>query len=260
MAEGKIKDILFYDGIHKKWVPEPPTYTSTGYDVGVKATGENTDGPLLKMVLENWVTGPRGEEICFEREEREDVPEGDRIEGLECKGKGNNYGQYRGWVTLSGRSNGPAMILDKWGGWIALMKEIPSPPEPPPEKANLTGFIHDAESSPIPGVSVSLNLHRTNTSADGIFNILEVDPGSYMLICRKEGYETYRSPITLVEGNNGPIDIEMPAIVGRKDPLDTIIRKMEELRPECPIRQIEMAWVDFTEKVIEVTPKIRILP
>jgi len=46
----------------------------------------------------------------------------------------------------------------------------------------------------------------------------------------------------------------------RRDPLDTLIRKAEGVRPECPVKTIEDAWVRFTEWFIRITPEIPILP
>ncbi|GAH65338.1 unnamed protein product, partial [marine sediment metagenome] len=139
------------------------------------------------------------------------------------------------------------------------MKEIELPPEPPSGRANLTGLIRDDGSSPISGVSVNLNDHRATTSGEGIFNFLDIELGDYRIDCTKAGYESYKDYITLTEGNNR-VDIEMAKIVGKRDPLDTLIMKMEEVRPTCPIRPVEETWVRFTEKVIEATPSLKILP
>lgn len=49
-------------------------------------------------------------------------------------------------------------------------------------------------------------------------------------------------------------------MVERRDPLDTLIRKVEGVRPGCPIKIIENAWVRFTEWFIRITPEIPILP
>lgn len=46
----------------------------------------------------------------------------------------------------------------------------------------------------------------------------------------------------------------------KRDPLDTFIRTMEGMRPKCPVGAIEKVWAGLTEKVIEITPAIKILP
>lgn len=46
----------------------------------------------------------------------------------------------------------------------------------------------------------------------------------------------------------------------KRDPLDTFIRTMERIRPQCPIGFIEENWVKLTAKVIDITPKIPIMP
>lgn len=42
----------------------------------------------------------------------------------------------------------------------------------------------------------------------------------------------------------------------RKDLLDNFITKMEEIRPTCPIEQIETAWKKLANFVIDLTPPL----
>lgn len=251
---GELRDIFFYDGIHKKWVSKPPTYTSKHITVGLKATGVNTGDTLHEMCLIVDVRSIFGQ-VCRERRDIEDVETGGKIEGLECKGSGDEYARYVGVIGLHGDKD----VLDKWHGTVAIIREV-EPPPPPPGKASLAGFIHDEESGAIVGVTVRLNTHLTSTNEYGNFVYESLDPGEYSVNCSKEGYATYRSYITLVKGKNS-VDIEMVSTWREKrDPLDTLIRKMENIRPMCPIVPMEKNWLNFTEKVIEITPAIRILP
>lgn len=55
--------------------------------------------------------------------------------------------------------------------------------------------------------------------------------------------------LTLEEGSNE-----------KRDPLDTLIVKMESVRPVCPVEFVEKAWNDITNKVVEITPAIKVLP
>jgi len=67
--------------------------------------------------------------------------------------------------------------------------------------------------------------------------------------------------LTIVEDAPPPPPPGPPPGGDWMDPLDTFIRAMERIRPKpCPIVAIETSWYDFTEKVIEITPAIRILP
>lgn len=66
--------------------------------------------------------------------------------------------------------------------------------------------------------------------------------------------------LKIEEGAEPPPPPPPPPKADWRDPLDTFIRKMEEVRPKCPIATIESSWYNFTEKTIEVTPAIRILP
>lgn len=41
-----------------------------------------------------------------------------------------------------------------------------------------------------------------------------------------------------------------------KDPLDRLIRFMENVRPACPIQFVEDTWIKFTDTVLRLTPRI----
>lgn len=79
-----------------------------------------------------------------------------------------------------------------------------------PVETNLYGLVHDTKGNPLPAVSVRLNGRATTTATDGTFSFLLIEPGSYTVICTKEGYQNFARPITLTEGEND-IDIEMLA-------------------------------------------------
>lgn len=42
----------------------------------------------------------------------------------------------------------------------------------------------------------------------------------------------------------------------RKDLLDNFITKMEEIRPKCPIEQLETTWAKLANFVIDLTPPL----
>jgi len=57
------------------------------------------------------------------------------------------------------------------------------PPPPPPEKASLWGILTDADTGkPISGIEAALNSWIDTTGADGRYEFLEVEPGTYSLV------------------------------------------------------------------------------
>ena len=69
----------------------------------------------------------------------------------------------------------------------------PKPPEPEPGLANLYGtVINAATGAPVAGVLVTLDSYSTYTDTDakGYYQLLNIEPGSYIAEFSKEGYET----------------------------------------------------------------------
>lgn len=92
-----------------------------------------------------------------------------------------------------------SLVLDE-KQWDAITIEV--------GVANLYGFAHDTDGNPLAAGSITLNSHETASMIDGIFWILEIEPGDYTITCTKEGYKDYSKTISLTEGHNDE-DIEM---------------------------------------------------
>src|SRR5579875_2932218 len=70
--------------------------------------------------------------------------------------------------------------------------------------AALNGVVKDSSGAVIPGATVELKNANTNvthtalTNADGIYVLLQIPPGTYMLLISKAGFETKtQGPFTL---------------------------------------------------------------
>jgi len=61
----------------------------------------------------------------------------------------------------------------------------------PPPVANLSGVVTDADTgNPLPGVKVSINGQIAYTNASGMYDFVDLAPGSYTVIFEKDGYNT----------------------------------------------------------------------
>ncbi|MBA7634332.1 hypothetical protein ES703_41916 [subsurface metagenome] len=64
------------------------------------------------------------------------------------------------------------------------------PPAPPPGLATVYGLVIDTETGePLADVLVSLNDQVTSTDADGYYELVGIEPGTYSITFQKEGYE-----------------------------------------------------------------------
>ncbi|MCK9435746.1 MAG: carboxypeptidase-like regulatory domain-containing protein [Synergistaceae bacterium] len=89
-------------------------------------------------------------------------------------------------------------------GFLASKKteggEIPGPQ---PGKANLYGYVIDnSTEAGLAGTKVLLGGVSTFTNAGGAYFFLNVEPGTYDLVCSKSGYQTITTSVELLEGNN----------------------------------------------------------
>lgn len=78
---------------------------------------------------------------------------------------------------------------------------------------------------------------------------------------RSVGLRGARAP-TVPTSLSASARVYKPRLEGdqKRDPLDTIIDKMEDIRPECPVKTIEDNWVKFTDWFVDITPPIKVLP
>ena len=78
------------------------------------------------------------------------------------------------------------------GGIYAVTQMVKAkPPPPPPGKANLYGVVKDAQTgAKIEDVLVTLNGYSTFSNSSGYYELLDLEPGSYVIQFSKEEYET----------------------------------------------------------------------
>ena len=89
-------------------------------------------------------------------------------------------------------------------GFLASKKteggEIPGPE---PGKSNLYGYVIDnSTEAGLAGTEVKLGGVSVFTNAGGAYSFLDIEPGTYDLVCSKSGYQTITTTVDLVEGNN----------------------------------------------------------
>lgn len=83
--------------------------------------------------------------------------------------------------------------------------------KPPLEKAGLFGTVLDATTinTPIPNMLVSLDNLQTLTDASGYYQFTEVEPGEYIAVFEKEGYELVEIKLILWPGVTSGMNVRI---------------------------------------------------
>ncbi len=81
------------------------------------------------------------------------------------------------------------------------------------EHAALYGVVFEAwGETPVEGAEVHLNDHSATTDDQGAFSFNELEAGTYTLTVDHENYETHESEVTLEEGQEKSVEIELEPI------------------------------------------------
>lgn len=198
MAKGKIEEPRIWDDTVKASYGEAdfPVKIPLDHVIAGWAIGTNTTSSIQFMTLTIELIDPDGV----------------------SRGKGSySHNIYPG---LSIGKWTDDVIADKPGAWkLHVILEVAEAKEDEktwnavtaegmPGLANLYGFIHEKNDTPIAAVSVKLNEHSAATKVDGNFSFTELEPRGYAITCTKIGWEKFTTDVTLEEGDNG-IDITM---------------------------------------------------
>ena len=87
-------------------------------------------------------------------------------------------------------------------------------------QGSISGYVVDIEGNPIENAKVSLKgkkvFKKTVSDEDGLFEFLDLDAGKYVIKAIKKGYKRYKQTVSLKEGEETEIEIEMKKISKRQ--------------------------------------------
>ena len=80
-------------------------------------------------------------------------------------------------------------------------------------QGSISGYVVDIGGNPSENAKVSLKgkkvFKKTVSDEDGLFEFLDLDAGKYVIKAIKKGYKRYKQTISLKEGEEREIEIEM---------------------------------------------------
>jgi hypothetical protein len=119
--------------------------------------------------------------------------------------------------------------------------------------AALQGIIHDSEGRGVVGAVIALTNRATGATrtisadADGVFRLVDIAPGSYLLLVQSDGFENItRDDLRLVAGDVVTIELTLAsskAIAARASRLP----RMVELGPPAPAIEVSTAVAFYRE-------------
>lgn len=285
----EIYNVQFYDSVSRKWVDFTPV-GSVGTDVGISITIMNNTSNSAHFDAT----------IRFRDAEGNSVYLIDRSGTVNpgyagMGGPATTQTIFDSWAPGKVTAEVTIEIDGETLTWDGVIAEAAV--GPPPGEADLSGKVTCAGKA-VSGAYVTLDGGATHTDVSGYYYFRDFAPGTYRLEITKDGYSDYSKSVTLEEGDNtcdvsleveedevlctpgdtkcvgsdlyvcsgakewvlSERDAPQCILLEKRDPLDAFIRYMESIRPTCPISFVEGNWVKFTEKVIEITPEIPILP
>jgi hypothetical protein len=90
-----------------------------------------------------------------------------------------------------------------------------STPTPSSEKGSISGDIADTEGNPIESAKIRLIgkqtkvSKRTTSDEDGFFEFTDLSADTYTITATRKGYKKGKQVVTLEEGEDADIEIEM---------------------------------------------------
>lgn len=103
-------------------------------------------------------------------------------------------------------------------------------------QSSIKGTVHDAESNPVPYLSVLLNgsVLGTNTDEDGKFELSNIKPGNYTLRISGIGYATLEKEVNLSDQANVELDLTVNTAIGMLDEIVVSASRSAEALDETP--------------------------
>lgn len=109
----------------------------------------------------------------------------------------------------------PSQIFIPTPAPTPTLSPLPTPTQSPGQKGKIYGHVVDSYGEPIESVKLRIKGLKTYykvttaSDADGFFEFEELEADTYVLIAKKSGYWADKQTITLAEGDETQIEIEM---------------------------------------------------
>lgn len=118
--------------------------------------------------------------------------------------------------------------------------------------ATFHGVVLGENSEPVQNAKVRLlnTSFTTNTDTSGIFLLLEIPPGTYIVIVEKQGFATASQNVT-IEGKTEISEIQLQAKTNRLNEVIVTAQKREEIVQEIPLSITSLSYEDVKESRIQ---------
>ncbi len=96
------------------------------------------------------------------------------------------------------------------------------------QKGKIYGYVVNIRGEPIESVNLKLRnvktkvVKSTASDADGFYEFADIDAGTYVIFAKRKGYKNTQKPVTLAEGEDEEIEIEMRRTTKRVEGMEEV--------------------------------------